>query len=305
MSALSDHADSGHAMAGHAAHSGQSFHAPTDHTMTTPAVYQGMDRATLDAAYDNTRAVADSATLLAEFDRRSIDIRARPDARLDLRYGPAPRQRIDYFPASRPGPLLIFIHGGYWQMRAKETFSFLAAGPNAHGIHVAMIGYTLAPDKDMGGIVQEVREGVRWLRANAAAFGGDVDNMIVSGWSAGGHLTAMCLDEDGVRAGLAISGIFDLEPIRHCYLNEKLQLTPQDVADFSPLSLPLSAKPLAISVGQSELIALQRQSLAFSRARYDCPGKTVLLPGHNHFSILHELARADGALTMQVRALVR
>jgi len=275
----------------------------------TPAVlatvYQGMDRATLDAAYDNSRAVADSAELLADFERRSAAMAARPGARLDLQYGPAPRQRIDYFAADRPGPLLIFIHGGYWQMRAKETFRFLAAGPNAHGIHVALIGYTLAPDTDMAGIVREVRDGVRWLRANAAAFGGDTEAMIVSGWSAGGHLAALCLDEDGVQAGLAISGIFDLEPIRHCWLNEKLQLTPRDVRAFSPLTLPLSPKPLAICVGQAELLALQRQSLAFSRARYDCPGDTVLLPGHHHFSILHELARADGALTMQVRALSR
>lgn len=273
--------------------------------MTTSVVYQGLDRAALDAAYDNTRAVADSATLLADFERRSIDMRARAGARLDLRYGPAPRQRIDYFPAGQPGPLLIFIHGGYWQMRAKETFSFLAAGPIAHGIHVAMIGYTLAPDTNMAGIVAEVRDGVRWLRAHAPALGGDAGKMVISGWSAGGHLAAMCLDEAGVCGGLAISGIFDLAPIRHCYLNEKLQLTPQDVEDFSPLMLPPSPKPLAVCVGQAELLALQRQSLAFSRTRYDYPGETVLLPGHNHFSILYELARADGALTAQVRALSR
>jgi acetyl esterase/lipase len=280
-------------------------HAPAEPAAKPVAVFQGMDRATLDAAYDNSRAVADSAEMLADFERRSADTAARPGARLDLRYGPAPRQRIDYFPAGRPGPLLIFIHGGYWQMRAKETFRFLAAGPNAHGIHVALIGYTLAPDTTMAGIVQEARDGVRWLRDNASPLGGDVDNMIVSGWSAGGHLAALCLDEEGVRGGLAISGIFDLEPIRHCWLNDKLRLTPQDVHDFSPLTLPLSPKPLAICVGQAELLALQRQSLAFSRARYDCPGETVLLPGHHHFSILHELARADGALTMQVRALSR
>jgi acetyl esterase/lipase len=296
MTALSDyHDDNGTATS----------HAPVELATRNAPVFEGMDQATLDAAYDNSRAVAESAALLADFERRSGNIAARRDARLDLRYGPAARQRIDYFPATRPGPLLVFIHGGYWQMRAKETFRFLAAGPNAHGIHMALIGYTLAPDTNMAGIVQEVRAGVRWLHTHAGAFGGDADNMIVSGWSAGGHLTAMCLDEDGVRAGLAISGIFDLEPIRHSYLNQKLRLTPQDVAAFSPLTLPLVRKPLSICVGQAELLALQRQSLAFSRARYDCPGETVLLPGHNHFSILHELARADGALTMQVRALAR
>src|SRR5262245_9891253 len=108
-----------------------------------PVVYRGMDQSALDAAYDNTSAVKNSAELLAGFDARSEALRAAHPSLLDLRYGPRERNRIDYFAAGRPGPLLVFIHGGYWQMRRKETFSFLAEGPLAHGIHVAFVGYTL------------------------------------------------------------------------------------------------------------------------------------------------------------------
>ena len=108
------------------------------------SLYRGMARAALDAAYDNSAAVANSAELLADFQARSDRLRAQRDRHLDLRYGSAERNRIDYFAADAPGPVLVFIHGGYWQMRAKETFSFLAAGPLAHGIHVAFAGYTLA-----------------------------------------------------------------------------------------------------------------------------------------------------------------
>ena len=115
--------------------------------------YHGMDRAALDAAYNNSAAVANSAELMADYQARSDRLRSEMPRYLDLRYGAAERNRIDYFPAAARGPVLVFIHGGYWQMRAKENFSFLARGPLAHGIHVAMAGYTLAPDITLGGIV--------------------------------------------------------------------------------------------------------------------------------------------------------
>lgn len=266
-------------------------------------IYRGMNQAALDAGYNNTVAVANSSVLLADFDRRSADIRETHNAHLDLHYGPAPRNRIDYFAADKPGPLLIFIHGGYWQMRAKETFSFLAAGPLAHGMHVAMIGYTLAPDISLSGIVDEVRASIAWLKNNAAGFGGDPQRMIVSGWSAGGHLTALCLDEPGVTGGVAISGIYDLEPVRLSYLNEKLQLTDDEESSLSPLHLRLSPRPLSVVYGTGELPELQRQSEQFGKARQGLPGKLLPLPQHNHFTILNELAAPDGAITREVCAL--
>jgi acetyl esterase/lipase len=267
------------------------------------AIYRGMDQAALDAAYNNAAAVRNSSALLQEFDQRSAAMRAAHGEHLDLRYGPAPRQRIDYFAADKPGPLLIFIHGGYWQMRAKETFSFMAAGPLAHGMHVAMVGYTLAPDISLSGIVAEVRASIAWLRNHAADFGGDPARMIVSGWSAGGHLTALCLDEPGVIGGVAISGISDLEPVRLSFLNEKLQLSDAEETSLSPLHLPLSARPLTIVYGTGELPELQRQSEQFGDARRNLAGKVLPLPEHNHFTILNELAAPDGAITRQVCAI--
>ncbi len=267
------------------------------------AIYRGMDQTALDAGYNNTLAVSDSSALLQDFDERSAALRTAHGEHLDLRYGPAPRNRIDYFAAEKPGPLLIFIHGGYWQMRAKETFSFLAAGPLAHGIHVAMIGYTLAPDASLTEIVAEVRTAIGWLKANATEFGGDTEKMIVSGWSAGGHLTAMCVDEWGVIGGVAISGIYDLEPVRLSYLNDKLRLSDEEESSLSPLHLPLNEKPLTIIYGTGELPELQRQSEQFGDARRGLPGEVVPLPQWNHFTILNELAAVDGAITREVRKI--
>jgi len=271
------------------------------------SLYRGMDRAALDAAYNNSAAVGDSAGLLADFDERSKRLRAARGRHLDLRYGPAERNRIDYFAADTSGPVLVFIHGGYWQMRAKETFSFLAAGPLAHGVHVALVGYTLAPEKRLTGIVAEVRTAIDWLAGRVADFGGDPARIYVSGWSAGGHLTALCLDAPAVKGGLAISGIFDLEPMRQCYVNDKLQLDADEARRLSPLlQLPSSSPPLIVAYGGGELAELQRQSEIFAAARAcaGLPGQLVRLAGHNHFTILEELANPDGALTSQVRKLM-
>ena len=271
------------------------------------SLYRGMDRTQLDAAYNNSAAVADSPRLLADWQVRSDRLRAAHPERLNLRYGPAERNRIDYFAGRRLGPVLVFIHGGYWQMRAKETFSFLASGPLAHGIHVAFVGYTLAPQKRLTEIVVEIRDAIAWLAGQVAAFGGDPDRLYVSGWSAGGHLTAMCIAEPAVRGGLAISGIYDLEPIRLCYLNDALGLDADEARRNSPLlHLPQRTVPLVLACGEGELPELRRQSreYAATRGRAGLPGRLLSLTGHNHFTILEELADPAGALTACLQELV-
>jgi len=272
------------------------------------SVYRGMDQAALDAGYNNTAAVADSSRILADWDRRSAELAATVPGHLDLRYDARERNRVDYFPAAQKhAPVLVFIHGGYWQMRAKETFRFVAAGPLAHGISVANVAYTLAPDASLEQIVGEIQAAITWVEANAPRLGGDAKRIVVSGWSAGGHLTAMSLSHPAVRGGLAISGIFDLEPIRLSFLNEKLKLDEGDVERLSPLSNVAEAStPLAMAYGTAELPELQRQSREFGAARASAglPTKLAALPGHNHFTILEELAKPDGALTALVRELV-
>lgn len=268
--------------------------------MADEKIYRGMSRTELDAAYDNTSAVFNSAELLAGFNERSAALRGKYPEHLNLPYGLRERQKIDYFSSGEAGaPLFVFIHGGYWQMRAKETFSFLAAGPLSLGFDVALIGYTLAPAQTLRGIVEEVKEAIAWLRSNAPVRGADCRRIVVSGWSAGGHLAAMMLNEEGVAGALAISGIFDLEPVSLCYLNDKLCLTGEEIEQLSPLRLPFSKRPLIAVCGSEELPELQRQTWDFARRRAGehLPGGALTLAGHNHFTILQELDSADGKLT--------
>jgi arylformamidase len=260
-------------------------------------LYRGMDRAALDAAYNNGVAVADSASIVADWEARSAKLRAAHPEGMDLRYGKDERNRIDYFASRRDGPVLAFIHGGYWQNRAKEVFSFVAEGPLAWGINVALIGYTLAPQKRLDGIVAEIHAALTWLHESVPTLGGDRRAMHVSGWSAGGHLTAMAMSHPAVKGGLAISGIYDLEPMRLSYVNDKLRLDEAEAKRNSPGK---TAKPLTIAYGAAELPELCRQSEDYAKL---LGTKAHGLARHNHFTILEELASPHGALTALARKL--
>jgi acetyl esterase/lipase len=255
-----------------------------------------MDRAALDAAYNNGAAVPASPKIIADWQARSEKVRARYPDGLDLRYGDGERNRIDFFEAKKNSPLLVFIHGGYWQMRSKELFAFLVPGLLAHGISVALVGYTLAPAKRMDGIVGEIQSAIRYLDSRG-------NRMIASGWSAGGHLAAMAMQIPAVNAGLVISGLYDLEPIRHCYVNDKLRLDEFEAQRNSPVSMPAFSEPITIAYGANELPELCRQSEDYAKKVKHA--KLLRLPGHDHFTILEELASPEGALTREVLALAR
>ena len=272
----------------------------------TTTVWRGFTRPQLDAAYNNAASIPDAMARLAAWGERSAKFRAAHPKLLDLAYGPRPRNRLDLFRCgAEDSSLFVFIHGGYWQSREKELFSHMAAGPNALGMDVAMIGYTLAPDISLTGIVAETHEALRWLRREGPRHGVGRGRLVVSGWSAGGHLTATAMPRPEVDAGLAISGIFDVEPCRHNYLNEKLKLTAEEAAAMSPLlHLPEKKKPLVVAYGTRELPELQRQSVDYWKAWSDAGGPGELLPlDHHHISILDEFNSAEGELAQAARRL--
>ena len=259
-----------------------------------------------DLGLNNGLAVAASTDIIAGWDALSAELRKRYPAHLDLRYGPRERNRIDFLKARDEGPTLLFIHGGYWQNRAKETFALFAEGPMAYGINVALIGYTLAPEATLDQIVAEIHAGIDSLAQQLPALGGDGKGMVVSGWSAGGHLTAMALAHPFVRAGMGISGIYDLEPIRHSYLNARLSLDEAASRRNSPMMFPGGPmKPLSLVVGATELPLLRKQTADFAchRARYGLPVTYEEIAEANHFTIMNELASPMGRITRLIRQL--
>ena len=268
--------------------------------------WRKLSRDEIDRGLNNSLAVAGSAEIVAGWDARSADMRKRHGAHLDLRYGPRERNRIDFLKARDGALTLLFIHGGYWQMRAKEAFALFAEGPMAHGINVALIGYTLAPEATLDQIVAEIHAGIDFLVGQLPALGGDGKGIVASGWSAGGHLTAMALSHAKVRAGMAISGIYDLEPIRHSYLNDKLRLDEEGSRRNSPMMVAGGPnKPLSLVVGSAELPPLRKQTADFAghRARYGLPVTYEEIAGADHFTIMNEMAAPGGRITTLIRQL--
>lgn len=269
--------------------------------------WRKMSRDEVDRGLNNGAAVAGSADIVGGWEQRSAALRLEYPQHLDLRYGPRERNRIDFLQAAEDAPTLLFIHGGYWQNRAKENFTVVAKGPMAHGINVALTGYTLAPDASLDEIVAEVHAAIDFLASRLPSLGAAPAGLVVSGWSAGGHLTSMALSNRHVRAGVAISGIYDLEPIRHSYLNEKLQLDEAMSRRNSPMMQPAGPdKPLSLVVGSAELPLLRKQTADFAghRARHGLPVTYEEIAGADHFTILNEMMAPAGRITTLIRQAV-
>ncbi|RZN10508.1 alpha/beta hydrolase [Bradyrhizobium genosp. SA-3] len=270
------------------------------------SAWSGLSQAERDAAYDNNAAVKNSAALIAERNEASSRLRGTLKSHLDLAYGQRANNKIDLYPAARPeAPCLVFLHGGYWQRNSRELFAMLVEGIAAHGWSVAIPGYSLAPEVSLTNIVAEVPRALDWLAANGASYG-VAGPVVLSGWSAGAHLVAMALDHPRVHAGLAISGVYELAPIRDTGLNNALKLTDEEIAALSPLRLPVTPKRLDIAYGSNELPALVYDSINLhdKRAAAKAPGKLIPVDGADHFTILEALRRPDGVLVDGVRRLL-
>jgi arylformamidase len=284
-----------------------------------PAIFLGYDRDALDREYDNRKKVVDSPMWLTRFAEESNAARAEIPCRLDLPYGAHPGERLDVFPAERatPAPIHVFIHGGYWHRLDKKDFSYVARALVPAGVATVVINYALMPTVTMAELVRQCRASIAWVHAHAASFGGDPGRITISGHSAGGHLVAMLLATDWpafaglpadvVKAGVAISGLYDLEPIRLCYLNDVLALTPDDARVHSPTLLtPTHASPLLLPLGALEGPEYHRQSeeMAAAWRRHGGRADIMDLAGHDHFSIVWELGLRDAALARAGRALI-
>jgi arylformamidase len=269
--------------------------------------WAALDQAARDAAYNNNTAVADSAKWIGLRNSASADYRAAHPRFLNLAYAAtSQRTAFDLYPAAYPGaPCLVFIHGGYWQRNSRELFACFAEGPAAAGWSVAIPGYTLAPQTDLRGIVAEIGQALDWLVDKGPRYG-IAGPLVIAGWSAGGQLAAFHLQHRGVVAGLAISGIYDLAPLRDTNLNEALKLSVDETAEFSQLRLPVTRKPLIISFGSAELPTLVHDAwlLYEFRNREGAPGKILPIAGADHFSILRELQMPEGALVRAATSLV-
>ena len=268
----------------------------------------------MSAYYDrqyNVRAmISDHARIFERWKTRSQQARANLPCRLDIPYGTSPAEKLDIFPAEgKSEALLVFIHGGYWRSLDKSDFSYLAPAFNRRGVTLALPNYALCPKVGIEDIVKQNLLAIAWLWHHGARYGVNPGRLYVAGHSAGGHLTAMMLAArwntympelpyNLVKGGLAISGVYDLEPLAQApFVNQDLRLDQVLARRLSPVAIPpATTAPLYTAVGGDESDEFKRQNALIARAwRYAFAGD-IPMPGRNHLTVVEELANPDSAL---------
>ncbi len=234
--------------------------------------YHHMDHETLTREYSPSSCVDDIMVYIQQYIDESARVRkaCADNFKPDIKYGPEERSSMDMFipKGDGPFPIHIFIHGGYWQELSKNESAFGVENFLEHNVIYIALDYTLAPDATLYEIVDQAKRGVISVLKNAHKFNGDPDNITISGSSAGGHLVAQVMSmnwqEHGyekcpLKGALAISGVFDLEPLVNTYVNDPLKLTVDDAKDLSPLyHIPTESCPLVVTYGENETEEFKR-----------------------------------------------
>ena len=275
------------------------------------AVYGTYAQHELDAQYDTSVPVGGPdgvAPYLERFASESERTRADFPYESDLRYGAHERETIDYFPAAPGAPLFVWVHGGYWRRLSKDANGFVARVPARAGAAVALVNYPLAPEANLDRIVDAVRRAHAFAVARATATGTPPARIVAGGHSVGAQLAASIAAVAPLDGLFALSGLYDLEPLRLSNVNETIAMDAATAARNAPLSMPpVRASALAIATGEREQAEFHRQQRAYAAAWRAWGGDIteVDAPGDDHFSILLRLARDDGTLPDALRGLLR
>ncbi|HSQ82310.1 MAG TPA: alpha/beta hydrolase [Casimicrobiaceae bacterium] len=272
----------------------------------------------VERGYNNRAAVPDHPAWLAQFTSRSQRALEELKPALDLRYGAGDKETLDLFlPAVPARGTFVFIHGGYWRTLDKADHGFVAPPFVAAGFAVAVINYDLCPGVTIATIVEECRHALRWIERHGPQHGA-VGPVVIGGDSAGGHLVAMMFATDWqgqglarspFAAGVALSGVYDLEPLVVASMNADLHLDVEEARRMSPVHLaPQVDAPLLVAVGADETSEFIRQSQLIHDAwpgnRPTGANGPLLIRDRNHFSVALDFADPGTELTRATLALL-
>lgn len=266
----------------------------------------------LERMYNNRARVPEHPAYFARWAAESAKVRHERPCSIDVPYGRGVNETLDIFPAEGedgPAPVLVFIHGGYWRALDKQDHSFIAPVFSRRGACVVIPNYALCPGTEaapvsISHIALQMTQALAWTWRNIARYGGDPRRITVVGHSAGGHLAAMTLacrwkqvaadlPRRLVRNALAVSGLFELEPMRRTpSFQASLRLTIDEVRRASPALWPAPAAGTLYAVAgalESEEFVRQNEAIAQAWGGGVVP-VCELAPGRDHFSILDALA---------------
>ena len=255
----------------------------------------------------------DYQPFLRAYAERSAMAQARMPQLLNQVFGGNGTLALDLFVPpglAAPPPLLLFIHGGYWQALSKEASSFAANDCVECGFAFAAVDYTLAPQASVAQMVAECDEALTWLSHQAPRLGFDGQRIVLAGSSAGAHLAAMLAlhTRQQVAAVVLVSGIFELEPLLGTSINDAVGLSLATAHALSPALKSVQGFPRSIVCwGEVETAEFKRQGRDFA-AQLQAAGSTVQtfeVPARNHFDVILDLADTATPLGRRVTRLMR
>lgn len=271
----------------------------------------------LDTEYDVEKAVSNFPDYITKYVTDSQEARKILKHRYVIAYGPTLMERLTVYPAKEAGAsVLIFIHGGYWKIGLGDDYDFVAMGAAKANFTVVIVNYDLAPKVTIPEMVRQIRSSIAWTSQNIIQFNGDSEQIFVAGHSAGAHLAAMSavtnwtdygLPKNSIKGILAVSGLFDLEPVSHTFVQPVIRITEDQILSSSPIRLIVPSKiPLIVAWGDQETQAFKTQSLNYLEAWKNIGnnGTALVLP-ENHFSILKEFLTEEGLLTKAIIMLAQ
>jgi len=206
-----------------------------------------------DQAYENGAYIVGAEACAEAWVADAAAFRDAVACDLDVPYGEHPRAKYDIFwPKGKPKGLMIFVHGGYWKMRAKSDWSHFAEGGLARGFAVALIGYPLAPEVRIREITSFVMHAINQIEDKVEG------PIVLAGHSAGGHLVARMVMEnvlpnhvtERITHVMPISPVSDLRPLIDLTLNDDLKLDVKEAEAESPiLGAPIAEIAVTVVVG--------------------------------------------------------
>lgn len=289
-------------------------------TFESSAQLDAPDNTWLNNQYDVRASVSDFEQYPLRYRALSENALAVSACYRDVSYGPGANEKLDIFPAATAAaPVFFFIHGGYWRALSKADSAFIVPALTQAGACVVVLEYDLVPTMDLDGIVHQVRRALAWTHHHIVDFGGDPNRLFAAGHSAGGHLVGMLLADgwqrqvggpaEPLRGAIAISGLFDLQPLTQTFVNEWMRLDATAAKRNSPIQhLPKhSSTELLVCHGTLESKAFARQSTAYLAAwqAQGLPGCSLVSPGRNHFDVVLDLGDPTSGLFKAVCHLMQ
>ena len=274
----------------------------------------------LERQYNVRDSRADYETkIVPDWIKRSAITRTNLKSTIDISYGKSEKQKLDFFSsADINSPTVIFFHGGYWQRGNKSVYSFLANSFVKNNINFLAVGYDLCPKISITQIVLQAQEAIVWIWQNANRLEINKDKFIVSGHSAGGHITGMMmgtewnkissdLPNDLILAGIPISALNLLEPIRHTSLNDALKMNKEEAKSQSPIYLtPKTNAPQLVVYGANETDEFHRQSNIYYE-KFKSKERKIerfIVPEADHFDEMNDLSNENSEFFKKMKKFI-